>query len=174
MSILRRPIAKSLVLIVALGAASAPAASGPWLLAPWAVGHVIGAAARLATLPLVLASAAASVPYGPGYYPRPDNSLAPYYSTAPTYYARPPYYASAPAYYPRTPYYAGGPAYYPRAPYGGAPYYGAASYRGGSSYNGGSSYYRSSYTNGYRGGRYTSYSGYRGPSGPGRSMYYRR
>jgi hypothetical protein len=79
------------------------AAAGPLLFAPWALGHVIGAAARLATLPLVVASAAASAvqpqapyPPSPGYYVGPPGYYAP-----PNYYARPPvYYAPRPGYYP--------------------------------------------------------------------------
>jgi hypothetical protein len=79
------------------------AAAGPLFFAPWALGHVIGVAARLATLPLALASAAASAgqplaPYPPtrGYYGAPPGYYAP-----PNYYARPPgYYARPPGYYP--------------------------------------------------------------------------
>jgi hypothetical protein len=80
------------------------AAAGPWIFAPWALGHVIGAAARLATLPLAIASAAANAqqpaapyPAGPGYYGAPGSYYGP-----PNYYARPPaaYYAQPPGYYP--------------------------------------------------------------------------
>jgi hypothetical protein len=79
------------------------AAAGPFLFAPWALGHVIGAGLRLATLPLVVASSAASAwqpqapyPATPGYYGGPPRYYAP-----PNYYARPPvYYAPRPGYYP--------------------------------------------------------------------------
>jgi hypothetical protein len=79
------------------------AAAGPLLFAPWALGHVIGAGLRLATLPLVIASSAVSggqpqAPYSParGYYGGPPGYYAP-----PNYYARPPvYYAPRPGYYP--------------------------------------------------------------------------
>ena len=74
-----------------------PAAASPLLFAPWALGHVIGAAARLATLPLVAASAAISAaqpaapyPPSPGYYGRPAGYIAPpnYYAGPPAYYRR--------------------------------------------------------------------------------------
>jgi hypothetical protein len=68
-------------------------AAGPLLLAPFALGHVIGAAARLATLPLAVASAALSESQ-PAEYPG-----APAYGGSAGYYARPNYYARAPAYY---------------------------------------------------------------------------
>jgi hypothetical protein len=79
------------------------AAAGPLLFAPWALGHVILAGARLATLPLVAVSAAASAaqppapyPPAPGYYGGPAGYYPP-----PNYYARPPVYYSPPAgYYP--------------------------------------------------------------------------
>jgi len=87
-----------------------PAAAGPLLFAPWALGHVVGVAARLATLPLVLASAAASAgqpqapyPPTPGYYGGPPPGYYPppnYYAGPPGYYTRPPGYYPAPqAYY---------------------------------------------------------------------------
>jgi hypothetical protein len=67
------------------------AAAGPLLLAPLALGHVIGAAARLATLPLAVTSAALSQSQ-PAEYPGAYGGSA-------GYYARPNYYAGAPAYY---------------------------------------------------------------------------
>jgi hypothetical protein len=110
----------------------APArAAGPLLFAPWVFGHVLGAAARLATSPLVAASAAwspSTTAYSPpGYYGQSN------------YYAAPPtYYGPSRAYYPPAtsyPYYSA-PRYYgsPRSYYAPATrypgYYGAqASYR---------------------------------------------
>jgi hypothetical protein len=91
---------------------AAPAAiAGPWL-APWALGHVIGAAARLATLPIIAASAASSAgPPPPGHY-----ASAGYYGP-PAYYAPPAaYYSPPPAYY-APPYYNGPQAYYPAYAY---------------------------------------------------------
>jgi len=82
------------------------AAAGPLLFAPWVLGHALVLGARLATLPLIAAAAAAQPPaqYGsdPGYY----GSRAGY-SAPPGYYARPPaYYPPPPAYYaPPQPYY---------------------------------------------------------------------
>jgi hypothetical protein len=90
------------------------AAAGPLLFAPWALGHVIGAGVRLATLPLALASSAASAgqpaaPYAatPGYYGPPG------YYASPNYYARPPAYYGPPAgyYAPPQAYYRPAPAY---------------------------------------------------------------
>jgi hypothetical protein len=106
-------------------------AAGPLLFAPLVLGHVLGAAARLATLPLALTSAAASqqqtsYPPSAGYYAPPND------------YARPPMYYPAPqAYYPPVRSYAQtAPRYYaPPRGYYAAPtrysgYYGAqASYR---------------------------------------------
>jgi hypothetical protein len=57
------------------------AAAGP-LLIPWAVGHVIGAAARLATLPFVVASAA-SAGAPPAYAGAPAYPPAPNYNAVP-------------------------------------------------------------------------------------------
>ena len=78
------------------------AAAGPLLFAPWVLGHVIGAGMRLATLPLAVASSAASVgqprapyPPTPGYYGGPPGYYAP-----PNYYARPPVNYGPPGYYP--------------------------------------------------------------------------
>jgi len=78
------------------------AAAGPLLLAPWALGHVISAATRLATLPFAVASAAQTL----ASYPPPG-----YGAGRPGYYAAPDYYARAPAYYP------GPQAYYPPVRY---------------------------------------------------------
>ncbi len=100
-----------------------PAAAGPLLFAPWALVHVIGAAARLASLPLVMASAAASIqqpqapyPSAPGYYGGPATYYAQSnsYARPPAYYAPPPaYYGQPPGYYPQpSPYYAAPQAYY--------------------------------------------------------------
>src|SRR5579863_7176621 len=119
------------VVIAAAAAASiacasvAPAEAGPrgfGHLHPWGLGRgLVGAVVGLATLPLVIASAAiaASVPEAPA---QPNYAQAPqtYYAPQPqTYYAPPPaYYAAAPAYYSAPPAYYGAPrAYYaPRAP----------------------------------------------------------
>jgi hypothetical protein len=84
-----------------------PAAANPLLFAPWALGRVIVAGARLATLPLVAASAAASAQQSPAQYP-----------PAPGYYGGPAGYAAPPGYYPQPPaYYPPPPGYYP-APQG--------------------------------------------------------
>ena len=118
------------------------AAGGPLLFAPWALGHIIRAGAMLATLPLVVASAAASAdqppaPYAPtpGYYGGPAGYYAPpnYYARPPASYARPAGYYPAPqAYYqpalayarPMQQFYAQPRGYYaPRTPYPGS--YGA-------------------------------------------------
>jgi hypothetical protein len=128
-------------------------AGGPLLFAPWALGHVIGAAARLATLPLVVASEAASAleplapyPPTPGYYGGPAAYHAPsgYYASPPVYYAPAPGYYPAPQAYYRPPLayappmprlYASARGYYsPRAPYSGS--YGAHAFHrsGGFSY----------------------------------------
>jgi hypothetical protein len=111
---------------VLLGAPAAAVAAGPGLaFLPFVLGrHVIGAAVRLATLPLAVASAALSndeppPPYSqsPGYsYNRapPNYYQPPYYRPSPpTYYARPLGYYPAPyAYQHRTPYYAPARGYY--------------------------------------------------------------
>jgi hypothetical protein len=73
-----------------------PAAANPLFFAPWVL-------AKLAALPLVAASVAASAeqspaPYAsaPGYYGGPNGYTAP-----PNYYPRPPaYYPPSPGYYP--------------------------------------------------------------------------
>lgn len=87
------------------------AAAGPLLFAPWALGHAIGAAARLATLPLVVASAAVSAQQPPAQYPQTSG----YYAGPASYYAPPSYYARPPAYYAQPPgnYFAPQPYYRP-------------------------------------------------------------
>jgi hypothetical protein len=146
------PGLKQLVLAAAATAALlclpvTPAAAGPLLFAPWALGHVVGAGLWLATLPLAVASAAASAqqpsaPYPPtpgysgapaGYYPPPN-----YYAPPPAYYAQPPgyypapqaYYRPALAYAPPMPrYYPQPRGYYaPRTPY--SSFYGAHVFHG--------------------------------------------
>jgi hypothetical protein len=93
------------------------AAAGPLLFAPWVLGHALVLGARLATLPLMAAAAAAQPPaqYGadPGYYGGPAG-----YSAPPSYYPRPPaYYPPPPAYYaPPQPYYRPALAYAPPMP----------------------------------------------------------
>jgi hypothetical protein len=123
-------------------------AAGPLLFAPWALGHVIAAAARLATLPQVAASAAISAaqpaaPYPPnhGYYGGPAGYIAPpnYYAGPPAYYAQPPgYYPGPQAYYrparayapPTLRFYVPPRSYYaPPTPY--ARFYGAPVFRAG-------------------------------------------
>ena len=91
------------------------AAAGPLLFAPWALGHAIGAAARLATLPLVLASAVASAQQPPAQYPPASG----YYGGPAGYYAPPNYYARPPADYapPVEHYYAPQPYYRPALAY---------------------------------------------------------
>lgn len=66
-------------------------AAGP-LLAPWIVGRLVGAAVRLATLPIVSAAAA-------GAAGQPPWPASPRYYGSGDYYASPPYY-QPPAYYP--------------------------------------------------------------------------
>jgi hypothetical protein len=132
------------------------AAAGPLFFAPWVLGRVIVVGARLATLPLVVASAAASAlqppeqyPPIPGYYGGPVGYAAPpnYYSRPPAYYPPPPgyypapqaYYRSAVAYAPPMPQlYAQPRGYYPaRMPYSGS--YGARAFShqsGGFAYRG--------------------------------------
>jgi hypothetical protein len=108
-------------------------AAGPLLFAPWVLGgQVLGAVARLATLPLVIASAALSVP-PPGVDYSPAGNYAPptYYPRTPAYYGAPQaYYAPSLSYAYPTPRFYGQPrGYYAPVPrYSG--YYGAqASYR---------------------------------------------
>jgi hypothetical protein len=110
----------------------------------WGLGRgLVGAVVGLATLPLVIASAAisASVPDAPQVAPQPYYAPAgAYYPPAPvsqpaprSYYAPPAYYAPS-AYAPRA-YYAPRPYYAPRgysAPAPGRSYYGGAGgYRAG-------------------------------------------
>jgi hypothetical protein len=73
------------------------AAAGPLLFAPLFLGrHVLGAVARLATLPLIAASVGASESPPPASYAAPRGYYAP-----PNYYARPAGYYPAPqVYYP--------------------------------------------------------------------------
>ena len=89
---------------------AAPALAGPWL-APWAVGHVIGAALRLATLPLISARQpppATPAPYWTGPAAPPVRDPPAGYYGPPAYYAPPPaynippvgYYGSPQRYYP--------------------------------------------------------------------------
>jgi hypothetical protein len=117
------------------------AAAGPLFFAPWVLGHVIVAGARLATLPLVAASAVVSAaqaaaqypPTTPGYYPAGYAAPPNYYPRPPAYYPQPPgyypapqtYYRPAVAYAPPMPQlYAQPRGYYPaRMPYSGS--YGA-------------------------------------------------
>jgi hypothetical protein len=107
---------------------SPAAAAGP-LLVPWAVGHLIGAAARLAAVPFIAGSTmraqappsaeAASYYASPGYYVSSGYSPRGYYAS-PAYSSPPPYYVP-----PRTAgAYHGWPQYYyPALGYRGpAPY----------------------------------------------------
>jgi hypothetical protein len=124
-------------------ASIAPAEAGPrgfGHLHPWGLGRgLVGAVFGLATLPLVIASAAiaASMPDTPAQpnYAQPNYAQPGYAQPPQTYYAPQPqtYYAPPPAYYSAPPAYYGAPrAYYaPRAPvYYSAPrpYYAAHAY----------------------------------------------
>jgi hypothetical protein len=136
--------------VAAAALACAPLASagahGFGHLRPWGVGRgLFGAVVGLATLPLVIASAALSaaepqVPYQspPGYgYPRGYAAPPAYYGAPQTYYApRPAYYPRAPIYYPAPrAYYAPGATYAPRSYYAPRPsYYGQPAYRAGYAY----------------------------------------
>jgi hypothetical protein len=95
------------------------AAAGPLLFAPWALGHIIGAGVRLASLPLAVASAAASAgqPQAP-YAPSPGYYGPPGYYAPPNYYARPPVYYGPPQGYYSVPqaYYRPALAYAPPMP----------------------------------------------------------
>ena len=120
-------LAAAAALAIPLGSLlAAPAAvADPWR-APWVIGHVVGAAARLATLPLIAVSAAASAvadaapPEASGHYAPPPG---PYVSGG--YYGPPGYYPPPPAYYPPPPayyaapvgYYGGPQRYYPTSAY---------------------------------------------------------
>jgi hypothetical protein len=106
------------------------AAAGP-LLVPWAVGHLIGAAARLAALPLVAASAASSAGppayaaaprYSAGGYPPPAYYQQPAYYPQSVYYQQPVYFRP-PAYYPAGGYYTARGTYYGSSRYAPAPTY---------------------------------------------------
>lgn len=91
------------------------AAAGP-LLAPWAIGHLVGAAVRLATLPIAIVSAASVAaqppPAAPGAYYGPSTYYPPYgYYVQPAYHAPPAsYYGGWQHYYPAPIHYAP-PAY---------------------------------------------------------------
>lgn len=101
----------------------------------WFGRGLVGAVVGLATLPLVIASAAISAvtePQGPGYdgprgYDAPRAYAPPAYAAPPAYYPAPQSYYAPRAYYPRAPaYYAAPRAYYaprgysaPRSGYGG-------------------------------------------------------
>src|SRR5450631_1338964 len=111
---------------------------------PWGLGRgLLGAVVGLATLPIVIASAALSAtepeaPYqsSPGYDGPRSYAPPPAYYAAPQTYAPPQaYYAPPRAYYPRAPVYspATRPYYAPRAYYVPRPgYYGGhVSYRAG-------------------------------------------
>ena len=130
-----KQIARAAIVTALLCVPMAPAmAAGPLLFAPWLLGdHVLGAVARLATLPLVVASAATSAPPPAVAYSPPGG-----YYGQPAYYPPPSaYYGASQAYYPGTvsypysaPRYYGPPRgyYAPASRYSG--YYGAqASYR---------------------------------------------
>lgn len=135
---LKQTISSAAAIAVLLIAPIKPAAAAAPLL-PWALGHAIGAAVRLATLPLAIASSVASsqqppaqYPSAPGYYGEPENYYPPpnYYAGAPGYHAQPPgyYYAPQPYYRPALAYapptqrfYPQSHGYYaPRAPYYGS------------------------------------------------------
>lgn len=100
-----------------------PAVAGGPLLVPWAVGHLVGAAVRLATLPIAIASAASAAsqppPGAPGGYYSPGAYYPP-----PGYYTHPGYYAPPASYYaPPASYYGGWQHYYSAPVHYGAPAY---------------------------------------------------
>ena len=115
-------------------APAAAAGHGVGPLHPFGLGRgLVGAALSLATLPIVIASAALSAAasdglqapayggtppaYAPGYAPAPAYAAAPVYAPPPAYYPAPrTYYAPAPAYYPRAPVYYPQPRAYYAAP----------------------------------------------------------
>jgi hypothetical protein len=97
------------------------AAAGP-LFIPWAVGHVIGAAARLATLPLVVASAA-SAGAPPAYAAAPPYPVTPGYNGVPGAYYAPPVYYRQPGWYAPPGYYGARTPYYSEPRYSAAPAY---------------------------------------------------
>src|SRR5277367_3185440 len=125
----RRVIAAAAAAAIAC-TAIAPVEAGPrgfGHVHPWGLGRgLVGAVVGLATLPLVIASAAiaASVPDAPAqpnYAPPPQSYYAP---PAPAYYAAPAYYGAPRAYYaPRAPVYYSAPRTYyaPRAYYAPRP-----------------------------------------------------
>jgi hypothetical protein len=94
------------------------AAAGP-LLVPWAVGHLIGAAVQLATLPLIVASAAVS---SVGEPPPPYYGAPSYNEVPPAYYPPPGYY-SPPTYYQPAGFYASPGPYHSASRYGAPPVY---------------------------------------------------
>jgi hypothetical protein len=101
-------------------------AAGP-LLVPWAVGHLVGAAARLAAVPLIASSAMSAAGAAP-----PPAGLPPYYAS-PAYYGSPAY--SLPGYYASAEYSPPQRFYASPAPYGAyygwrQPYYAPPIYRG--------------------------------------------
>jgi hypothetical protein len=93
-----------------------PAVAGVPLLAPWAVGHLVGAAVRLATLPIAITSAASAAaqqpPVAPGAYYGPIA----YYPT-PEYYPQRGYYAPPASYYGGWQHYYSAPSHYARPAY---------------------------------------------------------
>ena len=128
-------------------APAAAAVHGVGPLHPFGLGRgLVGAALGLATLPIVIASAALSAvasdgpqapayggappAYAPGYAPAPVYAPPPAYYPAPrTYYAPvPAYYARAPVYYPQPRAYYPAPraAYAPRTYYAARPGYSGA------------------------------------------------
>jgi hypothetical protein len=114
-------------------------AAGPLLFAPLILGgRLIGAATRLATLPLIAASAAVSVPAPPAAYAAAGGYYAPpiYYPRAPQYYGAPQAYypAAGPNAYSAPRYYPPSQRYYAPAPrYSG--YYGAQAAYGSRGYS---------------------------------------
>jgi hypothetical protein len=132
------------------------AAAGPLLFAPMVLGHVLGAMARLATLPLLAGAQTPAPAYYPpqqGYYAGPQPYYPPYNQPYyQPYYQPPPYgFRPAPQYYapPRRDYvpyarYAGSHGPPIAQPYGGSGYgYGGSGYRyGGSGYRYGGYGYR--------------------------------
>jgi len=127
-SIKRTVLALAAAALVVLPIAPA-AAAGPLLLAPLGLGQVLGALARIATLPLIAAAQLQPpgvYPQAPAYYPPQQGYYPPqqgYYPAPQAYYQPAPAsgygreYAYAPAYAPARPRY-----YYP-APRGDyAPY----------------------------------------------------
>ena len=109
----------------------APAAAGVHgvgPLHPFGLGRgLVGAVVGLATLPIVVASAALSAVASDGPQSPAYGSAPPAYAPPPAYYPAPrTYYAPAPAYYPRAPVYYPQPrAYYPapRVSYAPRTYY---------------------------------------------------